>query len=216
MEIKYFFKKLRSRLSLNKLTFEKIKDKANLYLYAGDIPDSLEYKKYIGLSVNIRDNKHIKHDLTKKHQIDDDTVDIYQSEDVFEHIAFEQLPAIINDIYRILKPGGVFRMSVPDYRCDILYNRCKKDNTGKILFDPLDGKTVNGGHLWFPNYESVLELLNKTSFKNIVFYHYYDTNGNGITNKIDYSIGFIRRTPDNDERVKNPYRPLSIVVDCIK
>ena len=37
-----------------------------------------------------------------------------------------------------------------------------------------------------------------------------------ITNKIDYSLGYISRTPDNDDRVKNPYRPMSIVVDCYK
>ena len=33
---------------------------------------------------------------------------------------------------------------------------------------------------------------------------------------IDYSLGYIKRTPDNDKRVKKPRRPMSIVVDCYK
>lgn len=77
-------------------------------------------------------------------------------------------------------------------------------------------KFLNGGHLWFPTYVKVKELLEKTDFIHYTFLHYYDENGTGITNKIDYSKGFVRRTPDNDDRVKDPYRPMSIVVDCIK
>ncbi len=37
-----------------------------------------------------------------------------------------------------------------------------------------------------------------------------------LLQKIDYSKGYIYRTPDHDSRVKNPYRPMSIVVDCHK
>ena len=37
-----------------------------------------------------------------------------------------------------------------------------------------------------------------------------------VTHKIDYSKGHIHRTPDTDQRVQNPYRPMSIVVDCYK
>ena len=42
------------------------------------------------------------------------------------------------------------------------------------------------------------------------------TTENPIVNKIDYSYGYISRTPDHDERVQTPYRPMSIVVDCYK
>jgi len=37
-----------------------------------------------------------------------------------------------------------------------------------------------------------------------------------VTKSIDHSKGLIRRTPDHDERVAHPYRPISIVVDLIK
>lgn len=205
-----------------KTVFEDIENRKNVCLYAGDIPENGLYDKFIGLSVNKSDFRHIKHDVTKKMPLEDESVDIYQSEDVFEHIEKNKIPSIINEIYRVLKPGGVFRLSLPDYRCDILYDRSVKDTNGQILFDPEggggfeNGKVVNGGHLWFPIYEEVVRILEKTNFQIIKFYHYYDSEGKGITKPIDYSIAHVMRTPDFDNRISNPYRPMSIVVDCIK
>jgi len=46
-----------------------------------------------------------------------------------------------------------------------------------------------------------LERFNKTTF---------------VLKEIDYQKGYISRTSDNDERVMNPCRPLSIVVDIYK
>ena len=205
-----------------KTKFEDLSAMENIYLYAGDIPDMKEYDKYIGLSLNEWNKNHIKHNVINKYPLQDNCVNIYQSEDVFEHIEMEKLPEIINEIYRILKPKGVFRLSLPDYRCDFLYERTQKNSNGELQFDALgsgdfiNGKVVNGGHLWFPTYEKVKKILDSTDFEIINFLHYYNETGEGITNKIDYSIGYVRRTPDNDDRVKEPYRPLSIVVDCIK
>lgn len=205
-----------------KIMFSDLSKRDYIYLYAGDVPEMVEYDKCIGLSINQSNKNHIKHDVINKFPIEDNSVDIFQSEDVFEHIEFEKLSAVINEIYRILKPGGLFRMSLPDYRCDILNQRTLKGRDGSFLFDPegggkfVNGKVIKGGHLWFPTYEIVKDLLEKTSFENVKFLHYYNESGEAITHKIDYSIGYIKRTPDNDPRVKSPYRPLSIVVDCVK
>ncbi len=204
------------------MNFNDLKTKEAIYLYAGDVPQNGLYKKFVGLSLSQANAQHINHDVTKKLPLASSCVDIYQSEDVFEHIEQEKLPLIIDEIYRVLKPGGIFRLSLPDYQCDILYNRTQKSEEGEFLFDPagggdfIDGKVVNGGHVWFPKYITIKELLEKTAFKDIQFYHYYDETGKGITKPIDYTIGHVMRTPDHDERVKNPYRPMSIVVDCIK
>lgn len=207
---------------VNKLTFKGLSKREKLYLYAGDVPQNDLYNRYVGLSLSQSNQQHLKHDLTQEYPLENNCVDIYQSEDVFEHIELKKLPAIINEIYRVLKPNGIFRLSLPDYRCGLLYNRTLKGKYGEFLFDPVgggafvDGKVVSGGHVWFPTYEVVKDLLSKTFFKNITFYHYYDEFGNGVMKHIDYSIGYVMRTPDNDERVQNPRRPLSIVVDCIK
>jgi SAM-dependent methyltransferase len=203
-------------------SFRDLSRRKRIFLYAGDIPQDLNYNKYVGLSCTQSNSRHVRHDLTEALPLPDNCVDIYQSEDVFEHIDPRELPSVINEIYRVLKPGGLFRLSLPDYRCNILHERSLKDEHGNLVFDPegggdyIDGRVVNGGHVWFPTYETVRDLLGSTLFTNISYYHYYDEKGNGVTHAIDYSLGHVRRTPDHDERVQDPYRPLSIVVDCRK
>jgi predicted SAM-dependent methyltransferase len=212
------------------MEFINIKNQKNIYLYAGSY-DKLYRSKvcnipFIGLQLEPSNEYNIQHNVLNKMDLYDNSVDIYQSEDVFEHIEYNELFNVINEIYRVLKPGGLFRFSIPDYSCDILYNRCIKNNNNEIIFDPNGGgsydyknsKVINGGHVWFPKYESVKSLLDKTNFekKNINFLHYYDENNNSVTKIIDYSKGYIHRTPDFDNRVNNPYRPMSIVVDCYK
>jgi SAM-dependent methyltransferase len=221
MKIRSMLKRLRNVFSL-KISFNDLKMKEAIYLYAGDVPQNGLYNKFVGLSLSQANSQHIKHDITKKLPLENACVDIYQSEDVFEHIEPEKLLLVIDEIYRVLKPGGIFRLSMPDYQCDILYRRTQKNKKGELLFDPggggefIDGKVVKGGHVWFPQYKTVKELIEKTHFKDIRFHHYYDESGKGIIKPIDYTIGHVMRTPDHDERVKNPYRPMSIVVDCIK
>ena len=216
--------KLRYINVFNKLTFEKIKQRDFIFLYAGDIPFRKEYriKGLVGLSIKRANYQTILHDVNKAYPLPDNSIDAYQAEDVFEHIEYDMLPSAINEIYRILKPGGYFRLSIPDYRFDIYNTRCLKDKDGNIIFDPdgggyyENGVVCGGGHLWFPTYESTLALIKKTNFLKYEFYHYYDTDGTPVVKKIDYSKGFVQRTPDNDERGRNPFRPMSIVVDLVK
>ena len=204
--------------------FWQINKRKNIFLYAGDIPERVEYDQYglIGLSLSKRDSRHIKHDITKPYPISNETIDAYQAEDVFEHIQYELLVGVIDEIYRILKPGGYFRLSVPDYRCEIIKRRCIKNDSGEICFDPEGGGVyannvvIDGGHVWFPKYETVLELISCSKFCDWRFYHYYNEKGESITNEIDYSKGYVIRAPDHDRRVMNPYRAMSIVVDMYK
>ena len=201
------------------MKFSELSSIPFVHLYAGDLPDMPVYrnKLKIGLSLYRDDEWHIRHDVTNPLPLSDESVDIYQSEDVFEHIEYEKLPAIIQEIHRMLKKGGLFRLSLPDYSCDILCNRTICDSEGNFLFDPFGGGAyrkrylfwgkkivVNGGHVWFPKYESVYKLLEHTPFSSIEFLHYYDENGVPHTKVIDYEKGFIKRTPDNDKRVSSP------------
>lgn len=191
-------------------------------LYVGDIPRNPKYANCFGLSLSQNNVNHIRHDITNRIPLPDSSVLTVQSEDVFEHIEPNLLVEVINDIHRILKPGGLFRLSMPDYRCEFLRERAIKDKRGEILFDPggggemLAGKVVKGGHVWFPVYESVQELLAQTEFKSFSYLHYYDKHGTPVLHDIDYMLGYVQRTPDNDPRGLNPRRPISIVVDCRK
>ena len=211
------------------MKFEDIIDLKQIYLYCGDMDLNRRKetnKNFIGLSINRDNDSHISFDITNKMNLKNNSVDIVQSEDVMEHIEYSQLKDVINEIYRVLKPNGLFRLSIPDYECDLLRKRSYYNSQYELVFDYMGGgnydfankKVINGGHVWFPKYSSVKSLLESTNFSNdkINFLHYYDENKKPITNKIDYTLGWIDRTPDHDERVQNPYRPMSIVIDCYK
>jgi predicted SAM-dependent methyltransferase len=137
-----------------------------------------------------------------------------------EHIEYSKLKDVINEIYRVLKPNGLFRLSLPNYDSKILFDRSIKDKNKNIIFDEGGGgyydnktKTVMG----VPTYESVKKLLDSTNFKeNKILFLHYTKNGNHVLNEIDYSKGYIKRTPDHDDRVKISREALSIVVDCHK
>lgn len=211
-----------------KLTFNDIRNNKEIYLYCGDMPE--QRRKFTNLpfiAMTLKKNPpkyHISHDITNKIRLNDNTVNIVQSQDVMEHIEYSKLREIINDIHRILKPNGLFRLSLPNYDTKILFKRSLKDSNNNIIFDKGGGsydsknkKVIGGGHVWFPTYKNVKELLNSTKFKkkNINFLHYTDNKLN-VLKKIDYSKGYIERTPDHDKRVKNTKEALSIVVDCYK
>lgn len=195
-------------------------------LYAGDLfPDAPQWSTHIGLTINRPNARNLAHDLTRPMPIVDEAISVYQAEDVFEHIVYDAIAPIFEDIYRVLKSGGLFRLSVPDYRCDILRDRSVVNAAGDIVFDPggggrfENGAVVGGGHVWFPLYETVKALFDRSSFgtRGIVrFLHYIDADGTSKMNPIDYALGFVKRTPDHDARVADPRRVMSIVVDAWK
>ena len=103
--------------------------------------------------------------------------------------------------------------------------RTLRDSVGEFVFDPgggghyVNGQVIEGGHLWFPTFEKVLSLFEKSRFASdgtFQFLHYTTRDGQYILRDIDYSLGFVSRTPDHDVRAMFPRRPLSIVVDAIK
>lgn len=189
-------------------------------LYAGDVPDRPEYNGWIGLSLSQENDRHIRHDITRPLPFPDNSVEAFQAEDVLEHIQYDRLVPILDEVHRVLRPGALFRLSVPDYRCDVLEGRSVKNDQGEIIFDPYGGGTQeNPGHVWFPRYKTLKSLLEKSRFSSegmITFLHFYDEGGLGVTRPIDYSKGHVQRTPDFDPRVRSPYRPMSLVVDLTK
>tara|TARA_A100001035_G_scaffold52023_1_gene37923 strand:+ start:825 stop:1547 length:723 start_codon:yes stop_codon:yes gene_type:complete len=223
--LEYFLWKTR----IKKVTFESIQNNENIYLYAGDLTVAQrEYdeRNWYGLSIIKSDKNHIYFDITNKFPLKDNSVDVFCAEDVMEHIEYEKQLDIFNEIYRILKPNGVFRFSVPDFRCDLILQRTLKNKKGELMFDTGGGgkyskirrKVIKGGHVWFPVYESVKKIFDLSNFEEekVNFLHFYKSSDSFVLKDIDYSICFIRRTPDNDPRTANPRRPMSLVVDATK
>lgn len=201
-------------------SWQKTLDSQCIKLYAGDISDIQHHSDVIGLSLTNNDERHIKHDITHPMPLSDNSVDSYQAEDVFEHIPYDRLVSVVNEIFRVLKLGGIFRLSVPDYGCDVLRERSVKNTFGEIVFDPGGGGTKeNPGHVWFPRIDTIRNLIERTEFGRhgtVNYLHYYRMDDSFVAKSVDYSKGHVDRTPDFDERVKSPYRPMSMIIDLVK
>jgi len=70
------------------------------------------------------DKKILIHDLRKKFPWDDSSVDVIYSSHALEHFSKEDGRRFLGECYRVLKPGGVLRIIVPDLNALIVdYNK---------------------------------------------------------------------------------------------
>lgn len=207
----------------------------NQYVYFGNLfPNEPQYKsgKFVGLALSPKFDRDVLHDARHPMRFEDDSVHGFQSQDVFEHIEYEKLPTILDDIYRCLKPGGLFRMSVPDYQSPLLMARSVYDHEGNILLDlSMGGKlsAAHGGqvdvqlpsdgsaHLWHPTIQSVRALILQSDIRKcdrIEFLHYWETRSEAVVHAFDHTLMPVARVPPHDMRAGG--KPISIVVDFIK
>jgi SAM-dependent methyltransferase len=195
-------------------------------LYAGKLRRALpQFATHFGVTPFYASTRNIKQDVAKPFPIPNGSVDVFQSEDVFEHIELTKMVPIFNEIHRVLAPGGLFRLSLPDYHFDQYIQRCQRGAHGEIVFDPggggefVDGRVTGGGHVWFPTIQIVRDLFSASLFGShgvVQFLQYNNGDGTFKLDSIDYGLGYIQRTPDHDSRVAERPRPISIVVDARK
>lgn len=190
-------------------------------LYIGDLArERPQYSTFHGVTPFRSARRVIRHDVCDPIPLRDGSVELVQSEDVFEHIEYGKLPSVLNEIYRVLKPGGTFRLSVPDYRFPVWRDRSVRDESDNLLFDPLgggefkDGKVVNGGHVWFPTIETIRQLFQSSPFEAVTYLQHYEIDGSIIAQPTDHSVMYVQRSLENDARAEG--RTPSIIADAVK
>lgn len=130
------------------------------------------------------------HDLRKGIPHGDSSVDVVYSSHMLEHFTAEQARALLEEAYRVLKPGGLVRIVVPDLahitRAYLEGDRESLKATGDVpLADAyLDGlfsrghrspgpverlaraalRTEDGGHKWMYDAESLGQRLREAGF----------------------------------------------------
>jgi SAM-dependent methyltransferase len=112
------------------------------YLYFGALgPHERQYQipNFIGLALDPAHTREARHDLTAALAYDDNSIAKIQAQDVLEHLPCERVPFVLDEIYRVLKPGGVFRLSVPDYRSPVHRRRSVYDWRGRVTGDLMMG-----------------------------------------------------------------------------
>lgn len=205
------------------------------YLYFGSLgPQERQYQvpNFIGLALNPAHDREMKHDAVTALPFADNCIPKVQAQDVLEHLPFEKVPFVLDEIWRVLKPGGVFRLSVPDYRSMVLKKRSLFDFRGRVIGDPMMGAspfydpahgeaairfTEDGdAHLWFPRYETVLHLILKSEIRKaaIKVWQAFLDDHHFVCEPIPENEMYVRRCVPNDPRANG--QPISIVVDFTK
>lgn len=104
--------------------------------------------------------------LYKRFPYPDNTFTSVFSSHVLEHLFPHQIPAILAEIKRVLVPGGVVRVVVPDL--DLYVKRYDPENPEEMLaaiFEHQNG--LKNRHQWMYTKESLVHLLQKNGFSNV-------------------------------------------------
>jgi len=81
----------------------------------GDCHPKLNYENYICVDLEPKADHAVAHDLTKPIPLQDGSVEGILSEHFFEHILEKDIEFLLSESFRVLKPGSLMRMAVPDY-----------------------------------------------------------------------------------------------------
>ena len=205
------------------------------YLYFGSLGQherQFQVPNFIGLALKPAHDREIEHDLAEPLPFQDNSVAKIQAQDVLEHLAFDKVPLVLNEIYRVLKPGGRFRLSVPDYRSPVQKRRSIYDARGRVIgdlmmgassyLDPASGDARvrfsedGDAHLWFPRYELITHLVLKSEIRKaqIHFYQGFVDDHSYLCEPVPEDEMFVQRAAPHDRRGGGA--PTSIIADFVK
>jgi len=124
-------------------------------------------KKYIAgfKHVDLQDLEHIdyKTSVDDLHFAENNSVDLIYSAHVLEHFGRNEYKNVLKEWYRVLKPNGILRVSVPSFNSVVKYYTTKEDNLELLL-----GLLVGGQKIGEYDYHKMIfdkKLLTKVLFE---------------------------------------------------
>jgi predicted SAM-dependent methyltransferase len=144
-----------------------------------------EYRHYVAVDMVPRAEFAVAHDLGKPIPLADGSVSRILSEHFLEHVDEQVIATVLRESHRLLKPGGIARFAVPDY------GHPRKRYCLALGRDP-----TRHDHVTLTTYDRMRALIAASPFGSGHFYHYWDGD-RFVAEPVDYSQGYVRRTPDN-------------------
>ena len=91
------------------------------------------HSDWINIDIKSKDPNVIEYNILKGIPFEDDSLDVVYHSHVLEHFTKENGMRFINECYRVLKPGGIIRVVVPDLEGIIKeYQKLISDESGNI------------------------------------------------------------------------------------
>lgn len=144
-------------------------------------------KKYIPgfIHVDLDDYPHIDHksDISNLPMFEDNSVDLIYCCHALEYFDREEAQKVLKEWFRVLKPGGILRLAVPNFEAITEVYSKYKDLKHRGILGPLYGrmmiKTPDGEmfifHKTVYDFESLKEILESIGFKNVHRYNWEET-----------------------------------------
>lgn len=148
-----------------------MKEQVKIHVGAGN----RDWKGWI--NVDIQPLKHIDHvcDGSKLDMFADNYADVLYASHVLEYWDRIQAIDVLDEWYRVLRPGGTLRIAVPDFS-KIAYVYWKH---GELLEGPLFGRMMADGNIIYHktvyDYKSLKSILYDTGFKDVMSYDFKKT-----------------------------------------
>jgi len=143
------------------------------------------HKNFINLDYEWNEGIDICWDLSKGIPLIDESIQGIFTEHCLEHFSIEQLDFILSECFRILKPGGILRLVVPDgkYFLNCYVNLieqkpslplssefCKDQASYKDIYTPImaiNKLFYSWEHRFIFDFETIRHLLQKNNFQDI-------------------------------------------------
>jgi predicted SAM-dependent methyltransferase len=119
----------------------------------------------------LRDNRFIHHDLRHGIPLGSETVDIVYSSHFFEHIYRDEADSLLRETFRVLKPGGLVRINVPDLTMALEAFSAGLTEDGLAFFFPRsesDADGAYGQHRYMYDYGVIRGAFEAAGFTGIV------------------------------------------------
>jgi len=111
----------------------------------------------------------LHHDLSHSLPLKDQTADFIYSSHFLEHLFKNDAQNLLNESFRVLKPGGIIRVCVPDLEYAVtMYNRGEKKEMLENYFFVEDKESFLARHKYMYDFELLKDILEKIGFTNIV------------------------------------------------
>jgi len=116
----------------------------------------------------LREHRFVHHDLRYGLPLADEIVDYLYSSHFIEHLFRKDAEYLLRESYRVLKPGGIIRISVPDLEYAItLYKDGEKEKMLSNYFFVEDDNSYYARHKYMYDFDMLAEILDNINFINI-------------------------------------------------